>query len=290
MIDTVGMIRTNAGKALQSKIQAGLTTMQVTAIAFGAGRAEGDPAELTQLVDERLSIPVQPTRVLSNTEVQVSGVLTNAGLAVGFRVSEIAVKAIDPNLGVIVIARAEVLDDAGAGVIPPGSSATLLEQTINLIIAIDDADTISIHPDGTDAYVTWEAFRTDQKRQDDYFAAMLESYSVGFLKPRNFTIDGSDVALIEYVPSEWNPNYILRHGEALPVPEDTTVVSLAIQEATAPLTDASDTINAFVWDVANQRWNASSSNPIAVKNGFLFMLYPSGVDYYWNAASFNLLN
>ncbi len=289
MIDTAGMVRTAAGRAWQSKVQAGLVEAQYTAIVFGAGVASGDPAELTQLVDERLSIPVQPTMVISDTEVLVSGVLTNAGLAVGFGVTEIGAKAIDPDLGEIVVARAEMLGD-GSGVIPSGSSSTLLEQTINLIVATKDAAIIKFSISGTDGHVSWDAFRRDQQRQDDAFAAMLESYSVGFLKPRNFTINDAEVVLIEYDPQEWNPNAILKFGEELPVPADTTVVSLAIQEATDPLTDASDTINAYVWDVGNQQYKAASSNPITVKNGFLFMLYPSGVDYYWNAASFNLLN
>jgi hypothetical protein len=118
----------------------------------------------------------------------------------------------------------------------------------------------------------------------------LLSSSVGFLVPKNFTINGTDVEIIDYDPSEWNPNFVVPFGETIPTPTDMSSSALAIQEATDPITNATDAINAFVWDTSGQEWIAATSNSISVETGYLFFLYPPGAaaeDWYWNASSFS---
>ncbi len=165
MIESLGMIRTNKGRMLQAKVQAG-TELQYTRMAFGSGRTEEDIRELTGLVDERLSARVQPAKVLSDSEVQVTGVLTNDGLELSFKVQEIGVFADDPDEGEILYAYTQAIDEDSGGTIPAGGGVTRIEQKINLLVSVDDADVVNISPVGTDPYVLWDDFRADQQRQD----------------------------------------------------------------------------------------------------------------------------
>jgi hypothetical protein len=126
-----------------------------------------------------------------------------------------------------------------------------------------------------------------QKAVTDRFIAA----DIGFLKPKNFTINGTDIEIIDYDPTEWNPSFVVAFGATIPTPSDTGVVSLAIQVATDPLTNATDTINAFVWDIAGQDWVAATGNPLSVESGWLFFSYPSGIleDWFWNTSDFSEL-
>jgi hypothetical protein len=121
----------------------------------------------------------------------------------------------------------------------------------------------------------------------------LTSSATGWLKSKNFTISGTDVEMVDYDPNEWNANYVLPYGATLPTPADTSILSLAIQAATDPLSAASDAINAYTWDTTNQAWVLSDTSPIAVGNGFLFYAYPPGgasTEFYWAMSEFNQLD
>jgi hypothetical protein len=119
----------------------------------------------------------------------------------------------------------------------------------------------------------------------------LVGADIGFLKPKNFSINGTDVEIIDYDTTQWNPNFVVAFGATIPTPSDTGVVSLAIQVATDPHTNATDRINAFLWDIDGQDWVAATGNPLSVEEGWLFFSYPSGTleDWFWNASSFSEL-
>ena len=184
MMESLGMMITDRGMALQMKAQAG-AVLQYTRIGLGSGIAASadDVADMNALVSEMHSLPVGPAVVDSPSTVRVTAILSNENLETGFTVTEIGVFAEDPDDGEILYAYTMALDMQSGTYIPSGGGPTLLEQTLNFIVAVANAENIVISNVGTDGYVSQESLQIkledyqhrDEKNQPNGYAGLDET-------------------------------------------------------------------------------------------------------------------
>ena len=98
-----GGVLTTKGQALQAKVDAGKTSMEITKMKIGSGTlADGQTLEeLTDLVEAKLNVPISSSTAKDNITT-ITGVITNTGLSTGFYVRELGVFATDPDEGEIL--------------------------------------------------------------------------------------------------------------------------------------------------------------------------------------------
>ncbi len=97
-----GMILTTRGRNLLAKALSG-TQLTFTKIKLGAGNiGNNNPENLTDLIDPKLTLPIQSIELTGDVTARLRFVLTNEGLQEGFFLSEIGVFAQDPQLGEIL--------------------------------------------------------------------------------------------------------------------------------------------------------------------------------------------
>lgn len=141
MADFNGVSLTRLGSNLLAKAQTG-ATLTFTRIAVGDGLwSEGvSPEDLTALVAEKITIPIQGHTVVGDGTSELRVVLTNTGLEAGFFIREIGVFASDPDLGEILYAVTSAGDRAD---FLPAAGGTVVEEVINILTVIGNATNVT---------------------------------------------------------------------------------------------------------------------------------------------------
>ena len=144
------MTLTNAGQALQTKVQAG-ATLTFTRIALGDGQLNGQPiSPLTALISQKASVEVDFVRAVDNSTAQASGFFSNADITTGFWWRETGLFAQDPDVGEILYGYTNAGD---AGDYIPTVADTRIEKYIYCSIAVANADTVDITIPSSDTYI-----------------------------------------------------------------------------------------------------------------------------------------
>jgi hypothetical protein len=141
MADFTGTVLTQKGRNLLSKAQTG-ATLTFTKIKIGDGTwATGtDPTQLNDLVDPKLSLPIQAVQVIGDGTVRLRFVLTNTGLQQGFFMREIGIYAQDPDLGEILYAVAYASDRAD---FIPSDGVTKVENVVDIYTVIANTQNVT---------------------------------------------------------------------------------------------------------------------------------------------------
>lgn len=144
------MTLTNAGQALQTKVQAG-ATLTFTRIALGDGQLNGQPiAPLTALISQKATVEVDSVRVVNTSTAQVAGFFSNADISTGFWWRETGVFAQDPDVGEILYGYTNAGD---AGDYIPTVADNRVEKYIYCSIAVASATTVDITIPSSDTYI-----------------------------------------------------------------------------------------------------------------------------------------
>lgn len=144
------MTLTNAGQALQTKVQAG-ATLTFTRIALGDGQLNGQPiSPLTALISQKASVEVDSVRVVDSSTAQASGFFSNADITTGFWWRETGLFAQDPDNGEILYGYTNAGD---AGDYIPTVEDTRIEKYIFCSIAVANATTVDITIPQSDTFI-----------------------------------------------------------------------------------------------------------------------------------------
>lgn len=144
------MTLTNAGQALQTKVQAG-ATLAFTRIALGDGQLNGQPiSPLTALISQKASVEVDTVRVVDSSTAQASGFFSNADITTGFWWRETGLFAQDPDVGEILYGYTNAGD---AGDYIPTVEDTRIEKYIFCSIAVANATTVDITIPQSDTFI-----------------------------------------------------------------------------------------------------------------------------------------
>ncbi|MBF0444381.1 MAG: phage tail protein [Magnetococcales bacterium] len=136
-----GVILTTLGLNLLAKAQTG-APLDFTRIAVGDGNwpVETEPEELTELLNEKMTIPIQGHTVVGDGTSELRIILTNTGLETGFFIREIGIFATDPDLGEILYS---VTSAGDYGDFLPAEGGTMVEEVINLLTVIGNSPNVT---------------------------------------------------------------------------------------------------------------------------------------------------
>ena len=144
------LVLTNAGIALQNKVQGG-AVLELTNIQMGSGQLNGQPiGQLTALISSNATVPIQGGQAIGQNTYQVEGFFTNADLSAGFWWREIGIFANDPDKGEILYAYANAGD---AGDYIPTVTDQRIEKYIYFSMALANATTVNVTIPQTDTFV-----------------------------------------------------------------------------------------------------------------------------------------
>lgn len=144
------MTLTNAGQALQTKVQAG-ATLAFTRIALGDGQLNGQPiSPLTALISQKASVEVDTVRVVDSSTAQASGFFSNADITTGFWWRETGLFAQDPDVGEILYGYTNAGD---AGDYIPTVEDGRIEKYIFCSIGVANATEVDITLPQSDTFI-----------------------------------------------------------------------------------------------------------------------------------------
>ena len=144
------MTVTNAGLALQAKVQAG-ATLTFTRIALGDGQLGGQPITvLVDMISQKASVPVDSVRVVGANTCRVGGFFSNATLEQGFWGRETGIFATDPDQGEILYGYTNAGD---AGDYIPTVQDTRIERNMYVSIGVAGASDVTITIPSSDSYI-----------------------------------------------------------------------------------------------------------------------------------------
>ena len=149
------LILTNAGRALLAKGMTG-ATVDLTRIALGDGILSGDPAVVTALVHEVVSVTLSTQR-RDGERVEVSGPLLLESVA-PFYWRELAIMAIDPDEG--EVAYGYSYHESAGGYIDP--SVSVGDQQLGVNVTVGDVQNVTVRIDSSLTWVTVEALEADK--------------------------------------------------------------------------------------------------------------------------------
>lgn len=150
---------TTAGKAIQTKVEAG-KTLTFTKFVFGDGIATSidDYTDRTELIEPKITCDVADVTVDENNFAKVSCVITNKDLTEKTYIREVGLYAKEPDTGVETLFLVSI-DDA-ADCIPAKGTAAVVTTTFNVCIMVSENENVTavINPDGI---VTQAAMKTE---------------------------------------------------------------------------------------------------------------------------------
>lgn len=147
-----GMQITNVGRALQAKAQTGVQ-LQFTRIGVGSGSMSGQQiADMTALIQPRMSLELNKLQTRPGGKALVGAPMSNDAVVTGFYFRELAVFAVDPNVGEIMYCYANA--GAGAEYIPAGGGPDIVEKQIDVISLIGNAANVSATIDDSLVFAT----------------------------------------------------------------------------------------------------------------------------------------
>lgn len=144
-------VKTNQGVSLDNKLALQGGSLELTRMVVGSGIWPGgtEPATLTALVSEELSVAVGAPEPLGDGRYKVRAVLSNVGLVTGFSWQESGVYAVDPDLGEILYMVTHVADPATADYIPAENGPNLVEMDFAFLVQSADGIEVTAVLDDT---------------------------------------------------------------------------------------------------------------------------------------------
>lgn len=139
-----GLVMTEKGIALQSKVQAG-EVLNITKLKLGSGilPAETDIRKLTDLIKPEQNLGIGG-REPNGDYCKISATISNVGLATGYYVRELGVFAQDPDEGEILYAYTT---DGAPDYLPAEGGSIVISQEFSVNIAVSDTDKINVEID-----------------------------------------------------------------------------------------------------------------------------------------------
>lgn len=139
-----GLVMTDKGIALQSKVQAG-EVLNITKLKLGSGTlpAETDIRKLTDLIKPEQNLGIGG-REPNGDYCKISATISNVGLEAGYYVRELGVFAQDPDDGEILYAYTI---DGAPDYLPAEGGSTVISQEFSVNIAVSDTDKINVEID-----------------------------------------------------------------------------------------------------------------------------------------------
>ncbi len=197
MGDFRGTILTNRGRNLLAKAQTGVP-LRFTRIGIGDGVwSQGtDPATLTALVSQKMSLPIQSLQVTGDGTVRLRFVLTNQGLTSGFFIREIGIFAHDPDIGEMLYAVTYAGDRADY---IPAAGATLIENVVDIYTVVSNTQNVTANISDTVVLAT----KQDIERLNSIIEDKLNGYRASQTpSPNTIPVTGADGRLNpEWLPS-----------------------------------------------------------------------------------------
>lgn len=159
-----GLVMTDKGVALQSKVQAG-EVLNITKMKLGSGTlpAETDIRKLTDLVIPEQNLGIGG-REPNGDYCKISATISNVGLEAGYYVRELGVFAQDPDDGEILYAYTT---DGAPDYLPAEGGSTVISQEFSVNIAVSDTDKINVEIDpGALATMGYVQLQIDEHNED----------------------------------------------------------------------------------------------------------------------------
>lgn len=168
---------TDNGRNLLAKAVGG-KELKFSKVAFGAGDFDYETekvAELTELKDKRINLPIVDKRVEGGI-AYITARLNNFTLETGFPAKEIGIYAIDPDTGAELLYSYRNVGDE-YNFIPGGSSILKKDCRFEYWVEINDAPIVTFIIDYSYAHVTKEEFETHVK-DDKTHAEKLDDVDI----------------------------------------------------------------------------------------------------------------
>lgn len=159
-----GLVMTDKGIALQSKVQAG-EVLNITKLKLGSGTlpAETDIRKLTDLIKPEQNLGIGG-REPNGDYCKISATISNVGLEAGYYVRELGVFAQDPDDGEILYAYTT---DGAPDYLPAEGGSTVISQEFSVNIAVSDTDKINVEIDpGALATMGYVQLQIDEHNED----------------------------------------------------------------------------------------------------------------------------
>lgn len=144
MSNWAGGVLTAAGRTLQAKVEAGLTSLDITKIKLGDGTESMSAVDsLIDLVSPKVTMGVSSATQEDQTAT-IQGIITTSQIASGFYAREWGLFADDPDAGEILYM---ITIDSNPEWIPPSTSAAQISATYAMNIAVANATEITAQID-----------------------------------------------------------------------------------------------------------------------------------------------
>ncbi len=144
MANWTGGVLTAAGRALQAKVTAGLTKLQLTRIKLGDGTESGsDVDSMTDLRSVKSSLSISSI-VHEDNMCTVTGLILTSTVSTGYYAREWGVFATDPDIGEILYM---VSLDSVPDWVPPSTAALTVSAEYAMTIAVENATNIIVNID-----------------------------------------------------------------------------------------------------------------------------------------------
>ena len=136
---------TNKGKALITKAQAGLASIQFSKIATGNGSYTGSEnlESAVELKTKKQEFPISSLSIINENQVSLKSVISNTGLETGYYIKEIGLYAVDPDDGIILYSiTTAVLNQWDY--LPAYGSDNLATISLEISSTVSNTNTVSI--------------------------------------------------------------------------------------------------------------------------------------------------
>lgn len=145
MANWSGIILTDRGRALQAKVETGVS-LNITKFKLGDGIASGALESLLDLVHPLQTVGIGSVKALGGM-CEITGVLTNSSVTTGYYLRELGIYAMDPDLGEILYA---ITTDSAPDYLPPGGGNVVISEEFSINIAISNATNVKaiLNPQG----------------------------------------------------------------------------------------------------------------------------------------------
>lgn len=152
-------VLTTRGLALLAKWQLGTVTPTITRAVIGSGSYSSGESitDRTALKSQKLSVGISTKYVQNGSTVLLKAIFDNTTVTTGFRVTEIGIYAIDPDIGEILYSMAVTADAANADYLPAYNGTYPSTIVFNYQIEVGNASSVTIQA-GTGAYAPADDF------------------------------------------------------------------------------------------------------------------------------------
>lgn len=152
-------VLTTRGLALLAKWQLGTVTPTITRAVIGSGTYTSGESitDRTALKSQKLSVGISTKYVQNGSTVLLKAIFDNTTVTTGFRVTEIGIYAIDPDLGEILYSMAVTADATNADYLPAYNGTYPSTIVFNYQIEVGNASSVTIQA-GTGAYAPADDF------------------------------------------------------------------------------------------------------------------------------------